>query len=270
MKVQGQVLVVTGAGNGIGRDVTLELLRRGAKVAGLDLKHEFLKETKTLAGENAKNFYGFDVNITDRNRVSALPAEIEAKLGKIDALVNVAGIIQPFVKINELDYEHIDRVMNVNFFGPLNMIKALLPGLLTRPEAHILNVSSMGSYAPVPGQTLYGSTKAALNMLTEGLRSELKETNVSLTVVWPGAIGTNISGNSGVSFGSGELTAAQKKAAARVTAPAVAGKMMVDAIETKAHRIYIGSDSKTMGYLTRLAPDFAANLIYKNMKSLLG
>lgn len=270
MKVNGKVFVVTGAGNGMGREVSLELLRRGAKVAGLDLKHEWLEETKNLAGDNSTNFYGFDANITDRARVAALPAEIEKQVGKIDSLVNVAGIIQPFVKINELDFEHIDKVMSVNFFGPLNMIKAFLPGLLTRPEAHILNVSSMGSFAPVPGQTLYGSTKAALNMLTEGLRSELKETNVALTLVWPGAIGTNISANSGVTFGTGELTAAQKKAAARVTAPAVAGKMMVDAIESKAQRIYVGSDSKTMGYLTRLAPDFAANLIYKNMKSLLG
>ena len=270
MKVNGKVLVVTGAGNGIGREVALELLRRGAKVAGLDLKHEFLEETKQLSADNSKNFVGFDVNITDRAHVAALPAEIEKQLGKIDALVNVAGIIQPFVKINELEFDAIDRVMSVNFFGPLNMIKAFLPGLIARPEAHILNVSSMGSFAPVPGQTLYGATKAAVNMLTEGLRSELKETNVSLTLVWPGAIGTNITANSGVSFGSGELTEAQKKAAARVTAPSVAGKMIVDAIETKANRIYVGSDSKLMGYLTRLAPDFAANLIYKNMKSLLG
>ena len=270
MKVLGKVLVVTGAGNGIGREVSLELLRRGAKVAGLDLKPEWLEETKNLAGVNASNFQGFDANIADRKRVAELPAEIEKQFGKVDALINVAGIIQPFVKINELDFEQIDRVMGVNFFGPLNMIKAFLPGLMTRPEAHILNVSSMGSYAPVPGQTLYGSSKAALNMLTDGLRSELKETNVSLTVVWPGAIGTNISANSGVSFGTGELTEAQKKAAARVTAPVVAGKMMVDAIESKAHRIYIGSDAKTMGLLTRIAPDFAANLIYKNMKSLLG
>jgi short-subunit dehydrogenase len=107
-------------------------------------------------------------------------------------------------------------------------------------------------------------------MLTEGLRSELKETNVALTLVWPGAIGTHITENSGVKFGNGELTEAQKKAASRVTAPSVAGKMIVDAIEAKANRIYIGSDAKLMGYLSRLAPDFAANLIYKNMKSLLG
>lgn len=270
MKVHGKVFVVTGAGNGIGREVALELLHRGAKVAGLDLKPDWLSVTKALAGEDGKNFFAYELNITDRPRIASLPAEVEKQVGNVDALLNVAGIIQPFVKINELDIDQIDRVMNVNFFGPLNLIKAFLPTLLSRPEAHILNVSSMGSYAPVPGQTLYGSTKAALNMLTEGLRSELKETNVALTLVWPGAIGTHISENSGVKFGTGELTEAQKKAAARVTAPSVAGKLIVDAVESKANRIYIGNDAKLMGYLSRLAPDFAANLIYKNMKSLLG
>lgn len=270
MKVQGKVLVVTGAGNGMGREVALELLRRGATVVGLDLKPEWLAETKKLAGSASDRFFEIELNITDRERVLALPNEVKKLAGEPDALINVAGIIQPFVKINELDFNAIDRVMSVNFFGPLNLIKAFLPGLLTRPEAHILNVSSMGSYAPVPGQTLYGASKAAINMLTEGLRSELKETNISLTLVWPGAIGTNISANSGVNFGSGEMTEEQKKAAARVTAASTAGKMMVDAIEAKTNRIYIGSDAKTMGNLTRMNQDFAANLIYKNMKSLLG
>lgn len=270
MKVNGKTVVVTGAGNGIGREVSLELLRRGAKVAGIDLKRDWLEDTKKLAGENSKNFLGFEADITNRPRVTELPDEIEKQLGTADGLVNVAGIIQPFVKINELAMQDVDHVMSVNFFGPVNMIKTFLPVLLTRPEAHIVNVSSMGSFAPVPGQTLYGSSKAALNMLTEGLRSELKETNVSMTLVWPGAIGTNITGNSGVTFGNGELTEAQKKAAARVLAPSVAGKMIVDSLENNSRRIYVGSDSKLMGYLTRVAPDFAANLIYKNMKSLLG
>ena len=270
MKVNGKVVVVTGAGSGMGRELTLELVRRGARVAAIDMRKATLDETKMLATAIGGTVETFVVDITDAAKVAKLPADITKKLGAVDALINNAGIIQPFVKINELDFSAIDRVMSVNFFGPLNLIKAFLPGLLSRPEAHILNVSSMGSYAPVPGQTLYGASKAALNMLTEGLRSELKETNVNMTLVWPGAIGTHISENSGVKFGSGELTEAQKKAASRVTAPALAGKLMVDAIESKANRIYIGSDAKTMGNLSRLAPDFAANLIYKNMKSLLG
>lgn len=270
MQIAGKTFVVTGAGNGMGREVALELLRRGAKVAGIDLRQDFLEETKSLADGNNQNFSFHVANITDRGRVFQLPEEVRNSVGEIDGLVNVAGIIQPFVKVNELDFESIDRVMYVNFFGLLNMVKAFLPGLLSRPEAHILNVSSMGSYAPVPGQTVYGASKAAVNQLTEGLRSELKETNIGVTLVWPGAIGTNIAANSGVSFGSGELTEAQKKAAARVVAPSEAGKQMVDAIAQNKKRITIGSDASMMKRLTNWNQDFASNLIYKNMKSLLG
>lgn len=270
MQIAGKVFVVTGAGNGMGREVALEILRRGGKVAGVDLNGKWLEETKSIAGSSAENFSAHEANLTDRDRVLALPAEIKKNWGQIDGLVNVAGIIQPFVKVNELDFASIDKVMAVNFFGLVNMVKAFLPELLARPEAHLLNVSSMGSYAPVPGQTLYGASKAAVNQLTEGLRSELMETNIGITLVWPGAIGTNISANSGVSFGSGELTEAQKKAAAKVVAPAEAGKQMVDAIANNKKRITIGSDASMMRRLVDWNQDFASKLIYKNMKSLLG
>ncbi|HRD39265.1 MAG TPA: SDR family NAD(P)-dependent oxidoreductase, partial [Bacteroidia bacterium] len=70
--------------------------------------------------------------------------------------------------------------------------KSFLPHLLKRPEAHIVNISSMGGFLPVPGQSIYGATKAAVKLLTEGLRSELLDTNVRVTLIFPGAIGTNI------------------------------------------------------------------------------
>ncbi len=262
MLVSGKKFLVTGAGNGMGREVALELLKRGAKVLAVDINEEFLNETRLLAGTTAEGLTTVKLDITDRPAAQAL-ADSNRDL---DGLVNVAGIIQPFVKVNDLGFEAIDRVMNINFFGPLNLIKAFLPGLLTRPQAHILNVSSMGSYAPVPGQTLYGASKAALNLLTEGLRSELSETNVKLTLVWPGAIGTNISKNSGVSVPGGENMDSSKM---KVTSAVEAGRMMVDAIEQGQKRISIGGDAKFMGRLRKWSQDTAAKLIYKNLKSLL-
>lgn len=262
MLIAGKKFLVTGAGNGMGREVALELLRRGAKVIGLDINEGFLKETTLLAGQNAANLQTLKLDITDRNAA----AELAKKHPDLDGLVNVAGIIQPFVRVNDLGFDAIDRVMNINFLGPLNLIKAFLPGLLTRPQAHILNVSSMGSYAPVPGQTLYGASKAALNLLTEGLRSELSETNVRLTLVWPGAIGTNISKNSGVTVAGAENMESSKM---KVTSAVEAGRMMVDAIEQGQKRIYIGGDAKFMGRLSKWSQDTAAKLIYKNLKSLL-
>lgn len=263
MKLQDKVVVVTGAGSGMGRELTIELVRRGAKVAALDIHEQALAETKELAGGEVATF---TIDVTNRAAVAALPTEVEAELGSVDILINNAGIIQPFIKIKELTFEQAEKVMNVNFYGPFSMIKAFLPGLLNRPEAHILNVSSMGAYAPVPGQSVYGASKAAVKLLTEGLRSELMDTKVGVTIAFPGAVATNITTNSGI-----ELPKVDADAPAfKQTAAPVAAKLMLDAIEKNKARITIGKDATMMDRISRLSPVFAANLIYKQMKSLLG
>lgn len=265
MSIAGMVCVVTGAGNGIGREVALELLRRGAKVAGLDLNSDWLAETGKLSGPAEKNFLPTVCDITDRKAVLALPKKISKDLGEVSAVINVAGIIQPFVRVNDLEFDAIDKVMAVNFFGVINLIKAFLPTLLTQPQAHLVNTSSMGSYAPVPGQTVYGASKAAVNLLTEGLRSELSETNVAVTLIYPGAIGTNIAANSGLVMESEGGSGEQRK----MVDPADAGRMIVDAMAEKKKRIFIGSDAKTMYRMGKINQDMAANAINKAMKDLL-
>lgn len=265
MKVNKKLVVVTGAGSGMGRELTLELVRRGAAVAALDMRKESLAETKKLADALNSTVETFVIDITDAAKVAALPALIEKKMGKVDALVNNAGIIQPFVHVSELSLESAAHVMNVNFTGPLQMVKAFLPGLLTRPEAHILNVSSMGAYAPVPGQTVYGASKAAINLFSQGLRSELLDTKVGVTVAFPGAINTNIAKNSGMDVPAAGADAPKFK----MTEAPVAARMMVDAIEGNKPRITIGSDATMMDRLSRLNPVMAANIIYKQMASLL-
>lgn len=264
MKVKNKVVVVTGAGSGMGREITLELVRRGAKVAAVDMREETLAETAKIAGHGVETFV---LDVTNRADVARLPSKIEAKIGDVDILINNAGIIQPFIKINDLTIEQAEKVMNVNFYGPFSMIKAFLPRLLERPSAHILNVSSMGAYAPVPGQSVYGASKAAVKLLTEGLRSELIGTNVGVTVVFPGAVATNISVNSGLAMPAN----AEEQSSKFKSLPApIAAQQMVDAIEAGKPRITIGKDAKTMDRLSRLNPVFAANLIYRQMKSLLG
>jgi len=198
LKAQNKVIVVTGAGSGIGRELTLLLLSQGAKVAGVDLNPSALEETSSLAGQLSTQLERFVVNVADRSAVEALPADIIARFGAVDCIINNAGIIQPFTKLNDLDYSIIERVFNVNLFGTLYMTKAFLPHLLQRPEAHIVNLSSMGGFVPVPGQTIYCAAKAAVKLMSEGLASELFGTNVHVTVVFPGAVATNIRSNSGL------------------------------------------------------------------------
>ena len=265
MKVQNKVIVVTGGGSGMGRELVLHLLSKGAKVVAVDLNESALKETLDLAGGNKDSLATFVVDITNRNLVEGLVEKVLAQYGAVDGIINNAGIIQPFVRVNDLSYETIERVMNVNLYGTLYMIKAFLPQLLTRPEAHIVNISSMGGFLPVPGQTIYGASKAAVKLLTEGLNSELANTNVRTTVVFPGAVNTSILQNSGLNLPQPEP--GQK--APKILSPQKAAQIIIDGMENNRYRVLVGRDSKMMDFLYRLNPKSAARLIGKQMQALL-
>ena len=266
MNVKDKVIVVTGSGNGIGREVSLLLLEKGAKVVGVDLNVDALNQTKALAGQQSDHFKSVVLNITDRKAVEALPKDVQQTFGQVDGLINVAGIIQPFIRVNDLDFERIERVMNVNFYGTLNMIKAFLPHFLQRPEAHIVNISSMGGFVPVPGQTIYGASKAAIKLLSEGLYAELQETKVGVSVVFPGGVSTNITANSGVEM---KLPENMDMTKVKTLSPRQAAELIVGAMETKAYHVYAGQDSKSMHLISRLSHKKASDLISAQMKNLL-
>lgn len=266
MKVQNKVVVVTGGGSGIGRELVLNLLAKGAQVAAVDINEAALQGTVELAGTHKSSLSTSVANVANRDAVAALPEQVIARHGSVDGLINNAGIIQPFVRIRDLDYAAIERVMNVNFYGTLYMTKAFLPHLLTRPEAHITNMSSMGGFLPVPGQTIYGASKAAVKLLTEGLHSELLNTRVGVTVVFPGAVGTNIAANSGVGI---TLPAESSQPSMRQLAPSKAAQIIVEGIERNRYRVLVGSDAALMDALYRLSPRRAATLIFRQMQSLL-
>lgn len=263
MKVTNKVIVVTGAGSGMGRELSIQLVQKGAKVALVDIQEEGLQETASLAGKDQVSLHV--VNITDRDTVNQLPAEVIASHGAVDGIINNAGIIQPFVDVKDLDYAVIEKVMNVNFFGTLYMVKAFLPELLKRPEAHIANVSSMGGFIPFPGQTFYSASKAAVKILTEGLYSELKGTTVGVTVIHPGAVNTNIMKNSDVQS-PGSATAAE--AGSKILSAEKAAAIMIDGIERNKYRVLVGKDATMLDYLYRFNPKMAVDLIVKKMKKM--
>jgi NAD(P)-dependent dehydrogenase (short-subunit alcohol dehydrogenase family) len=267
MKAANKVLVVTGAGSGMGREVALEALRRGAKVAACDINETTLAETAAMAGASDR-IATFPLNVADKAAVEALPGRVIERFGVVDGIIHCAGIIQPFVRLKDLDYEHIERVFAVNWLGTLYLTKTFLPVLLARPEAHIVNVSSMGGFLPVPGQTVYGASKAAVKLLTEGLHSECAGTNVGVTVVFPGAVATNITTNSGVAIPGG--ASAEQAAKGHKTYPAdKAAADILNGMEKDAYRVLFGSDARLMDRLYRLDPRRAAGFIAKQMKDLL-
>ena len=263
MQVKDKVIIVTGGGSGIGRELVLNLLSKGARVAAVDLNTAGLEETKTLAREKADRLSLHTVNITEREVVENLPKQVIEIHGSIDGVINNAGIIQPFVHINDLDYDKIKLVMDVNFYGTLYTVKSLLPYLLERPEAHIVNISSMGGFTPVPGQSIYGASKAAVKLMTEGLASELKDTNVKVTVVFPGAVNTNITKNSDADHRRNEK---KDQDTSKLLQPKDAAEIIVSGMENDKARIFAGKDSRMLDIMTRINPKKAADIIADKLK----
>lgn len=256
-------VILTGAGSGIGRELALELIKRGAYVAALDINEESLKETKKLSGENA-NLTLYPVNIADEMSLNKFKDEYYKNNKSVDILINNAGIIQPFVNFSELDQESINRVMNVNFFGLINLTKLFLPELMKRPKANIVNVSSMGGFFPFPGQTIYGASKAAVKLFTEGLYAELLDTNVGVTLVFPGAIATNIMKNSNVEMKASSTENSNMK----MTTATDAAKQILDGTEKNKFKIYVGSDSKMMNLMYKFNDKKAIRFIKKKMSQM--
>jgi len=266
MKANHKIIAVTGAGSGIGRALVLKLLSKGARIAAIDMNATTLQETCDLAGEYKDKISHHVANVADQSVVDSLPAIVIEAHGAVDGIMNNAGIIQPFARVNDLDRDAIEKVLNYNLYGPINMIKAFLPHLLERPQAHIVNVSSMGGFFPFPGQTLYGASKAAVKILTEGLYAELIETNVGVTVVFPGAVDTNIAQNSGVSI---EIDDQENSSSFSLLPPEVAADLIINGMEANKFQIIIGKDAKMMDILYRVNPRWATRFMANQMKVLL-
>lgn len=249
MELKGKTFVVTGGGNGLGRQLALELVKAGAIVAAIDINKEGLNETVLLAGENGKHIYPLECNITDESAVNRLPELIFSHCGHIDGLINNAGIIQPFVNVDEMDEALIQRIFNINFWGTLYMIRAFLPYIRKCKAGCLVNVSSLGGFVPVSGQTIYGASKAAVKQLTDGLRAELAETGVHVMSVIPGAMATAIRQNSGLA-----AIDVEKQKTKDTLSPAVAARTIVDAIRKEKAEVYIGKDSRSMHFLFRFIP----------------
>lgn len=266
MKISNKVILVTGGGNGIGQQLVLNLLQRGATVAAVDISEDGLNQTLHLAGSRADRLSLHKTDISNRDAVKALADEVLNRHGHIDGIINNAGIIHRFMPVSELGFDVIDRIINVNLHGVFNITKTFLPHLKTRPEANITNISSMGGLFAFPNQTIYGASKAAVKLFSEGLFAELRNTNIQVTVIFPGAIKTNIAHNCDAHVASLERL---DKLFSGVS-PETAAVKIIQAIEKNRFRAHIGVDAKILGFLYIFSPKYTILLISKAMKLVMG
>ncbi|TCJ94925.1 NADP-dependent 3-hydroxy acid dehydrogenase YdfG [Nocardia alba] len=257
MPIEGSVFVVTGAGNGIGRCVAVELIDRGAIVVGADRDERALAATAALVTDRAR-FTAHPIDICDRAAVAAFPGSVIAAHGHVDGLFNIAGIAQELHPVADLSDARIETLMQVNFFGAVWMTRAFLPHLLRRPRGVVMNTSSLSAIVPVPGSAVYGASKAALALFGYGLAQDLRgRSNVTVTTVLPGSVWTDLVREVARQMGAPEWLAKGFSAQ-----PARVARRMVDTTACGRGRVVIGKDARVYDALRRLSTRLADRLSY--------
>ena len=187
-----KVVVITGASSGIGESTAKLLARHGAKVVlkarRINRIDAIVKEISTAGGKAI----GFPVDVTKRAEVEALIKEAVDSFGRVDVIVNNAGIM-PIASVPDLKVDEWDRQIDVNIKGLLYAVAAALPQMQKQKSGHIINIASVfGIKVFAPGGTVYCATKSAVRTLTEGLRMELHSQNIRCTMISPGAVATEL------------------------------------------------------------------------------
>jgi len=187
-----QVVLITGAGNGIGRQLAHCFAREGAAIAAVDTEAEALAAVeKELAG---RPFAGAVADVTDRDGLCRAIAGLEAKLGPTDVLIANAGIGRETSAL-AFRADDVTAQINVNLIGVANSIEAVLPGMVQRKRGHLVGMSSLASFHGLPLMAGYCASKAGLNALLDGLRVELRPHGVHVTTICPGWIKTRLTAN---------------------------------------------------------------------------
>ena len=256
MQLQGKTALVTGAGSGIGRAISISLAKRGCNLALSGLNLDSLRETQMLAGEAVTTSLHV-ADVTDKQAIAELPkAVMQTHLG-VDILVNNAGVALGgnFSEVTDEDFEW---VINTNFWGVVRMTRAFLPLLLASQEARLVTISSIFGIISFPGQAAYSASKFAVRAFSNSLRHELAHTRIGVSVVYPGGVKTNIANDARIpaSFSPERIEKELRDTnASLIMPPCIAGEIIVKGIEREKTRIVVGKDARLGILLERLFPE---------------
>ena len=267
-----KVALITGAGSGIGRALALELATSGCSLALVDWNKDSLEETKQLVRNKNISVSTHPFDISDREKIATLPEEVLESHKQIDIVINNAGV-SVVGTVEEVDDSDWNWGLDILLNSVIQMTTVFLPHLKQRPEAAIVNVSSIFGLFSVPRQSIYNVGKFGVKAFTESLSLELKVSNSSVDAycVFPGHIGTNIYNSSRFKsfepetfFGKAptkeEAVVAFKNDAP--TSPEKAAKVILKNIKKKNNRILIGFDAHFYDITSRLFPNHFLKIIW--------
>jgi short-subunit dehydrogenase len=272
-----KVALITGAGSGIGRALAINLADQGCSLALVDWNEESLEETKQIVRKKNISVSTHAFDIRDKEKIKELPEKILNIHNQIDVVINNAGV-SVIGSVDEVDQNDWDWGLDILLHSVIHMTTAFLPYLEKRPEAAIVNTSSIFGLFSVPKQSIYNVGKFGVKAFTESLSLELEisESPVDAYCVFPGHIGTNIYSSSrfksfeqddagAAVFGTNASTIEEAGIQFKQNAPSTpdyAAKVILKNIKKKNKRILIGFDARFYDLMSRLFPKRFLKIIW--------
>jgi short-subunit dehydrogenase len=244
-KFDNKVVVITGAGSGIGRALALDFAGRGARLALSDINEAGLAETVDAVKNKGAEVKADRLDVADRDAFEAYAADVLSHYGGVNVVINNAGVALAGDLV-DLEWNDIDWIIGINFWGVVHGTKFFLPALIESGDAHLVNISSLFGLVSMPGQSMYNAAKYAVRGMTEALREEMLigRTGVGVTAVHPGGIKTAIARSARTSAREDQAANAKlfdEKLAK--TTPEKAAEVIIRGIEKKQARVLIGLDA---------------------------
>ncbi|WP_315764214.1 MULTISPECIES: SDR family NAD(P)-dependent oxidoreductase [unclassified Bradyrhizobium] len=270
-RINGTAAAVTGAASGIGRALAQELAARGCDLALADRDEAGLASIADEVARHGRKVTTHRLDVSDAGAIAAFAQAATGAHPSLSILINNAGVALAgtFAEISQADMEWL---FNINFWGVVHGTRAFLPHLSQRPQAHIVNLSSIFGIIAPPGQCAYAAAKFAVRGFSESLRHELAmaQSPVKLSVVHPGGIATAIARNarsgSGMTDNARRAQAIDRFEKLAKTTPKDAALRIIKGIERNEPRILIGSDARFMDLLQRFMPGTYWNVMARRLE----
>ncbi|MBX2955161.1 MAG: SDR family oxidoreductase [Cyclobacteriaceae bacterium] len=261
MFFNGKVVWITGASSGIGESLVYAFARQGAKLVLSARRVEELQRVKATANLPDDDCLILPLDVSDTESVVTLSKQVYNRFGKIDILINNAGVSH-WTKVKDLSLDVIHKIFNVNFFGGIALTKAVLPQMLENKSGHIVVISSVLGKMVVQKQAAYNASKHALQGFYDTLRLEVASDGVGVLLVCPGFVRTNVAKNS-LNKDGVAINQDNDKIAKGLDPDDVAEKILKAIEKNKDEIIIAGRPEKSAIFLKRLAPSLFASMMRK-------
>ncbi|CAN5665778.1 SDR family NAD(P)-dependent oxidoreductase [soil metagenome] len=273
MKIlKDKVVVITGAGSGIGRALALDLAKRGSLLALSDVNEAGLADTVALVADAGVSKVRSDrLDVSDRDAFARYALDVVQDFGRVNVVINNAGVALAGDLV-DLEYNDIDWIIGINFWGVVHGTKEFLPHLIASGDGHIVNLSSLFGLISMPGQSMYNASKYAVRGMTEALREEMLIAGhpVGVTSVHPGGIKTAIARNARVSAKEDQEATARlfDKKLARMT-PERAAEIIIKGITKNQARVLVGIDAHALNALGKFTGSYYQDIVARASKKVL-